>query len=115
MKILRMLLAIFLTLGVVNCILFRNIPILFLVLVFSFVLFVSVRANRKNKQNELSDIFSTSWFILCELIPLWCKFVYNIDIFQKFSLDRILTFIFMGPIISLYLIGFNIIPVKYED
>ena len=115
MKILKIFLAIFFALEILNYVLFHNILVFFLNLIITIMLFIAVRANRKNKQYELLDILSTGWFILCELIPLWYKFAYNINIFQKFDLDKILNFILLGPIILLILTGLRIIRIKYKE
>ena len=112
---LKIILGIFLTLGIVDCILFKSILSFSLILTITVMLLFCVRANRKNGQDELLDKLNVSWFILCELIPLWYKFAYNINIFEKFDFCKILNFALMGPMILLILTGFGIIRVKYNE
>lgn len=115
MKTLKILLGIFLTLGIVDCILFKSILSFSLILTITVMLLFCVRANRKNGQDELLDNLNMSWFIICESIPLWYKFVYNINVFEKFELDRIINFTLLGPMILLVLTAFGLIRVKYNE
>ncbi len=115
MKTLKILLGIFLTLGIVDCILFKSILSFSLILTITVILLFCVRANRKNGQDELLDNLNVSWFIICELIPLLYKLVHNINVFEKFELDRIINFTLLGPMILLVLTAFGLIRVKYNE
>ena len=115
MKLLKLLLGIFLTLGIVDCVLFRSLFSVWLILTITVIVLLCVRTNRKNGQHELLDDLNISWFILCESIPLLYKFIYKINVFEKFDAFRIFNFVLIGPMILLILTCFGIIKVEYND